>query len=60
LFITATAGVVVGGLLTSLPALGFFLISFDFRLLISLLWPGIYVVMAAGTTYARLAGIQIR
>lgn len=60
LFLTATAAVVVGGLFTSLPTLGIFLLTFDFRLLIGLLWPGIYVVMAAGTTYARLAGIQIR
>jgi hypothetical protein len=60
LFITATAGVVIGGLLTSLPALLGFFLTFDIRLLASLLWPGIYVALAASTTYTRLAGIKLR
>lgn len=59
LFITATAGVVVGGLLPSLPSLYYLLVSGDATVLIGLLWPAVYIVLAATTTYARLAGIQI-
>jgi MFS family permease len=60
LFITATVGVVIGGLLTSLPVMMAFFLTFDIRLLLGLLWPGVYVALAAPTTYTRLAGIKLR
>lgn len=60
LFITAAAGVVLGGLITSAPVLLLFSLSPDPMALYSLVWPGIYVLLAAGTTYTRLSGIQLR
>ena len=60
LFITVSAGVVVGGLLAnSTRILGFFMTG-DFGFLFSLLWPGIFLFLATTTTYMRLSGIQLR
>jgi MFS family permease len=60
LFVTATVGVVVGGLATSLPVLLSLLINPYPMALMGLVWPGVYVFFAATTTYVRLSGIQIR
>ena len=54
LFITVTTGVILGGLLPMMP-----LLLFGSGLL-GLLWPGIYLFLAASTAYTRLAGIQLR
>lgn len=61
----AAAGVVIGGLpLCGLPGLGllFSLLgagSFDLRLLLALVWPSLYIFLAASTLYYRLRGIRI-
>ena len=60
LFQIATAGVVVGGLVLILDDLFFLLVFRDLGFLVGLLWPAIYIVIAAITTYTRLAGIQLR
>lgn len=60
LFRVATLAVVLGGLLVVVDDLTFFILSGDPSFLYSLLWPGIYVVLAAGTTYAGLSGIRFR
>jgi hypothetical protein len=57
--VVATAAVVVGGLLTQIIPLTFFFMTWELAWLGSLLWPGIFIFMAASTTYIRLAGIQI-
>ena len=67
LFITVTAGVVVGAVLANLwifiymfyMLFGGFSGSGILSLLYSLLWPGIYTFLAASTTYVRLSGIQL-
>jgi hypothetical protein len=59
LFITATAGVVVGGLINVLPLL-FYAFLGGPQALVGLIWPLIYVVLAASSFYARLSGIQLR
>lgn len=59
LFITATAGVVVGGILANAGAFFFMLITGDLSYLLSLLWPAAFIFLAASTTYVRLSGIQI-
>ncbi len=58
LFIAATAGVVLGGLAANA---GVFLnILFgNPGAILGLLWPAIYIFLAASTTYMRLSGIQI-
>ncbi len=60
LFTTLTAGVVIGGLVRILPSLLALLAYQQFGILIGLLWPGIYVFLAASTFYARISGIQLR
>ena len=60
LFITATAGVVVGGVINVLPLLFVAFLGGGFQVLAGLIWPAVYVVMAASTFYARLSGIQFR
>ena len=60
LFITASAGVVAGGLLANFTRLLGFLITGEIGFLFSLLWPAIYIFLAATTTYMRLSGIQLR
>ena len=59
LFITATAGVVVGGVIPIIPTLVFFFLTGEFYSLISLLWPAIALFVTASTTYVRLSGIQL-
>lgn len=60
LFITAAAGVAVGGLLASADRLLYILFTGDLLGgLFGLLWPGIYVFLATTTTYMRLSGIQL-
>jgi len=59
LFITVTSGVVAGGLLANVNTLIIFLLSGNIMVLTSLLWPGIFIFLAATTTYMRLSGIQI-
>lgn len=55
----ATAGVVVGGLLTQTFTLMNFFLTWEVMWLGPLLWPVIFIGIAATTTYMRLAGIQI-
>ena len=59
LFITATIGVVVGGVIPNIPTLWYIFFTGDLISLISLLWPGIALFIAASTTYVRLSGIQL-
>ena len=59
LFITATAGVVVGGIIPSIPTLWYIFITGDVFSLVGLSWPGIALFVAASTTYVRLSGIQL-
>jgi hypothetical protein len=59
LFITATAGVVVGGLIPNLPLLVTVFLMGELGGLLALLWPGVFIFLAASTTYVRLSGIQI-
>jgi hypothetical protein len=56
LFFTATAGVVIGGVINFLPIL----IFGGLGAMVGLIWPAIYVVLAASSFYARLSGIQLR
>lgn len=60
LFQVATAGVVAGGLVLILDDLLLFLAFRDPGILIGLLWPAVYMAIAAVTTYTRLSGIQLR
>lgn len=60
LFTTLTVGVVLGGLATSFPTLLALFAYQHIALLGTLLWPGIYVFLAASTFYARISGIQLR
>jgi len=60
LFRVATLAVVLGGLLVAVDDLFFFFLSGNPSFLYGLLWPGIYVVLAAGTTYAGLSGMRFR
>lgn len=55
----ATGAVIAGGLLTQIFPLIIFFTTWQIAALGSLLWPGIFIFMAATTTYMRLAGIQI-
>lgn len=57
--LVATAGLVIGGLLTQFYTFLYVFLSLDFSALASLLWPGIFLVLAASTTYMRLAGIHL-
>jgi hypothetical protein len=59
LFITASAGVVVGGLLANAGTLIYMLLSGDITPLFSLLFPAIFIFLATTTTYVRLSGIQL-
>lgn len=59
LFITAAAGVGAAGLVFILPSLLFMLMYGDVSMLLGLIWPAIYFVLVATTTYMRLSGIQI-
>ena len=57
--LVATAAMVIGGLLTQLNTLIFFFFTREIAVLGSLLWPIIFIFLAATTTYMRLAGIQL-
>jgi len=58
LFQLVTAGVVVGVLPYLIQPLLFVFFG-NLGSLFNLLWPGVYVVLAASTTYVRLSGIQL-
>ncbi|MGD8455656.1 MAG: hypothetical protein PVF83_04660 [Anaerolineales bacterium] len=60
LFQIATLGVVLGGSIVMLDDLYYFITFHDLSFLYGLLWPGIYIVLAAGSTYAGLSGIRFR
>jgi hypothetical protein len=60
LFQIATVAVVLGGAIVMLDDLYFLFITRDPAFLFGLLWPGIYIVLAAGSTYAGLSGIRFR
>jgi hypothetical protein len=60
LFRTVVVAVILGGLAVMLDDLLFFFLYQEFGFLYGLLWPGIYTVLAAITTYARLSGFEIR
>ncbi len=57
---TIVAGVIIGGLPRILPGLLFVILGGGFAGLISILWPTIYVLIAASTAYTRFSGIKIR
>ena len=59
LFITAAAGVVVGGVLANVGQLLAMFLTGDLTYLLSLLWPAAFIFLAASTTYMRLSGIQL-
>jgi len=58
--VVATAGVVVGGLLTQTFTLINFFLSWEIFWLSYLLWPAIFIVLAAVTTYTNMTGIKLR
>lgn len=60
LFQTVAAAVVVGGLPGLLPGLFGLLFGAGLGSLLSLLWPGLYIFLAASSAYARISGIQLR
>jgi hypothetical protein len=60
LFQVATLGVVLGGAITMLDDLYLLIITQNPASLFGLLWPAIYIVLAAGSTYAGLSGIRFR
>jgi hypothetical protein len=60
LFRVATLAVVLGGLPVILDDLLYLILYRDPSYLFGLLWPGIYIVLAAGATYASLSGIRFR
>jgi hypothetical protein len=56
----ATGGAVLGGLpLCALPMLSLLFSGGDLRALLGILWPTLYIVLAASTLYYRLRGIRI-
>lgn len=59
LFQVVTAAVVLGGALIILDDLLLIFLGGGFGFMFNLLWPAIYIVMAASTTYVRLSGIQM-
>ncbi len=59
LFTAATAGVVFGGLIANLHILLVVLFTGNLGSLLGLLWPGIFIFLAASATYVRLSGIQL-
>jgi hypothetical protein len=60
LFQLVTGAVVLGGLASVSNLILYLFISTDPRIMLSLLWPGIFIVIAAGTTYSRLSGFTVR
>jgi hypothetical protein len=60
LFQVATIAVVVGGLPMILDELFFLFMGGGVGMLLGMLWPGIYIFLAASSTYVRLSGIQLR
>jgi len=59
LFYATAAGVVAGGLAVNANILFYILLTGDLTALLSLLWPGIFIFLAASTAYVRLSGIQL-
>lgn len=59
LFQVATIAVVLGGLPMIIEPLFLLLMGGGMGMLIGLLWPGIYIFLAASSTYVRLSGIQL-
>ena len=60
LFITATAGVVIGGIAANFSPILYVFLTGNITYLLSLLWPGIFIFLSASTTYVQLSGIQLR
>lgn len=60
LFQLVTGAVALGGLASVSNLILLLFLSANPGILLSLIWPGIFIVMAAGTTYVRLSGFQIR
>lgn len=60
LFQTAVAGVVLGGLPRVFPYVLYMIFGGGFQGLFGVLWPILYIFLAATTMYTRLSGIQIR
>lgn len=59
LFRIVTAGVVVGGLMLVIRPLMVLLFTGELYSLFGLLYPVIYIVLAASSAYVRLSGIQL-
>lgn len=60
LFLTAVAGVVLGGMFLAADEMYYLVIYRQPYFFSQLLWPAIYVFLAATTTYTRLSGFQFR
>jgi len=60
LFQVATIAVVLGGLPMIIDELFFLFMGGGLGMLFRMLWPGIYIFLAASSTYVRLSGIQLR
>lgn len=60
LFQVATIAVVLGGLPMILDELFLLFMGGGLGMLFGMLWPGIYIFLAASSTYVRLSGIQLR
>jgi hypothetical protein len=60
LFRVATLAVVLGGSVVMLDDLYSLFVLHNPASLVGLLWPAIYIVLAAGSTYAALSGIRFR
>jgi hypothetical protein len=59
LFITAAAGVALGGIAVNLNLLLAIFFTGNFFALTRLLWPALFIFLATTSTYVRLSGIQI-
>jgi hypothetical protein len=59
LFQTAIAGIVVGALPFLISPLLFIFLGGGIRALIGILWPGLYIFLAASSAYYRMSGIKI-
>jgi len=59
LFLTAAAGVVLGGIAVNFNLILYIFLARDFLALTRLLWPALFIFLATTSTYVRLSGIQI-
>ena len=60
LYQTAIAGIVVGALPSLIAPLFFVFLGAGIGNMIAILWPGLYLFIAASSAYYRMSGIQIK